>query len=131
MVLQLYSEGRNQLQRLQRPPHEHGHLRPRLVEIAQLLLRADQREEHAELCAVHALQEPAEHVVVVQEVAPRLGLRHQEGLLDLLELVVEALEDHGPRTWRVDPRAALDDLQPLLNVHLQIQRSEYASDSIF
>ena len=118
--MQLYSERRNQLQWLQRPPHKRGHLRPRLVEIAELLLRADQWEEHAELGAVHALQEPAEDVVVVQEVAPRFRLGHQEGLLDLLELVVEALEDHGPRTWWVDPSAALDDLQPLLNVHLQI-----------
>ena len=116
--MELYSEWRNQLQRLQRPPHERGHLRPCLVETAELLLRADEWEEHAELGAVHPLQETREDVVVIQEVAPRLGLRHQERLLDLLELLVEALEDNGPRAGWVDSRAALDDLQPLLDVHL-------------
>ena len=116
--MQLYSERRNQLQWRRRPIHERGHLPPRLVEIAELLLRADEREEHAELRAVHPLQEAAEDVVVVQEVAPRVRLGHKEGLLDLLELLVEALEDDGPRARWVDARAALDDLQPLLDVDL-------------
>ena len=128
--MQLYSERRNQLQWLQGPPHEHVHLRPRLVEVAKLLLRADEREEHAEFRAVHTLKEAAEDVIVVQEVAPRIWLGRKEGLLNLLELMVEALEDDGPRARWVNARAALDDLQPLFDVHLQVQRSEYASDRI-
>ena len=95
------------------------------------MLRADEREEHTEFRAVHALEQAAEDVIVVQKVAPRVRLRHQEWLLDLLELLVEVLEDDRPRTRRVNPRAALDDLQPLFDVHLQVQRSEYSSNRIF
>ena len=40
------------------------------------------------------------------------------GFLELDKLLVEALEDHRPGAGRDDPSAALDDLQPLLDVHL-------------
>lgn len=98
--------------------------------MAQLLARLDQGEEHAELRAVEPLEEPAEDVVVVEEVLAALRLEVLEGLLQLREGVVEHLEEARARLRRLDPRDALDDAEPLLDVELHVQRSEYAADDI-
>ena len=107
------------LQRRRRPAETAGHRRPHVVARAQLDLRADEREEHAEFGAVHLLKEPAEHVVVVEEVAPALVLVAVERLLQLDEELGEAFEHDGAGARRRDARAPLDDLQPLLDVDLQ------------
>ena len=64
---------------------------PRLVEHLEFGLRADQREEHAKFCTAELLEEAAEHVVVIDEVAPLLALELREGALKLQEEVVQLL----------------------------------------
>lgn len=80
--------------------------------------------------APDALEEAAEHVVVVEEVLAILDAVNGEGLLQLQEVLVQSIQHLRAGFGRLDPGAALDDLEPLLDVQLHVQRSEYASDDI-
>lgn len=53
-----------------------------------------------------------------------------EGLLQLEEELVELLNNEGAWHRRRDLRDPEDDLQPLLDVELHVQRSEYRSDDV-
>ena len=54
-----------------------------------------------------------------------------ERLLKLKEELVELLDNERTRHRRCDLRDPKDDLQPLLDVELHVQRSEYCSDNVF
>ena len=54
-----------------------------------------------------------------------------ERLLQLEEELVELLNNEGAWHRRRDLRDPEDDLQPLLDVELHVQRSEYRADCIF
>lgn len=127
----MYSKWGHRLQFRELPADGGEHCRVRLFELRELHLRLDEREEHAELCAPEALEKPAEDVVVVEEVLARLGPVRLEGALKFLKVSVEVRNQRRPRDRRSDPRDPEDDLQPLLNVELHVQRSEYRADCIF
>lgn len=127
----MYSERGHRLQLCKLPPDRREHFCVRLLELRELHLGLDEREEHAELRAPEALEEAAEDVVVVEEVLARLGPVRLEGALELLEVPVEVRNQRGTRDWRSDPGDPEDDLQPLLDVELHVQRSEYRADCIF
>ena len=85
----MYSERGHRLQLCKLPPDRREHLCVRLLELRELHLGLDEREEHAELRAPEALEEAAEDVVVVEEVLARLGPVRLKGALELLEVPVE------------------------------------------
>lgn len=113
------------LQRLDLPANTARHAVPHLVEHLQLCPGLDEREEHAELSTIKLLKEAAEHVVVVEEVLAFFAPNGREGSLQLDELAVEHSQQLLPWLRRLEPGATLNDLQPLLNVKLHLQRSEY------
>ena len=117
-------------ERRELPADGGGHLLPHLIERLEFGLGLDQGEEHRELRAPQALQKATEDVVVVEEVLTPLVLLVHKGPLQLGEAGVE--HDQKLRTGfgRLDTRDAVDDLQPLLDVELHVQRSEYSSDCI-
>ena len=77
------------------------------------------------------MEQAAKHVVVVQKVFAVAGLVIREGCLQLLKHAVELLQQCGPGLWWLNERDPLDNLQPLFDVKLHVQRSEYSSDDIF
>ena len=65
------------------------------------------------------MEEAAEDIVVVEEVAPAIVLVTVKRPLQFDEELVEAFENQRAGTRRRDAGAPLDDLKPLLNVDLQ------------
>ena len=118
------------LKRFYRPLQCRSHLIPDDIELLDLG-GADQREEHAELCALEHLQQSTEDVIVIEEVLARVISVAVERLLQLEEHLVEhAYQRRARCRWR-DVCDPVDDLQPLLNVLLHVQRSEYRADCVF
>jgi hypothetical protein len=101
------------------PPETCDHRTPHIVQSAQFHFGANEGEEHAELGAPHALEQSAEDVIIVEEVTPTFQLARIERTLQLQEEVVELAQHNRTRTGWEDAGAALDNLQPLLDVYLQ------------
>lgn len=64
------------------------------------------------------MEDAAKDIVVVKEVAPTFGFAVLEGTLHLREHFVDARENTRPDYWGPHTGAQVNDLQPLLNVHL-------------
>lgn len=74
------------------------------------------------------MEETPKHVVVVEEVLAPWRFEGVEGPLQLVEHIVELLHEEWAWARRPHTRDAVDDLQPLLDVQLHVQRSEYCAN---
>lgn len=77
------------------------------------------------------LEETTEDVVVIKEVFTVFGATRLEGSLQLLEECVKLTQNLCTRDGWLNSSDSKDDLQPLLDVVLHVQRSEYRSDRVF
>ena len=107
------------------------HRTPHVVQASKLRLGLNQREEHTKLCTVELLEDAVEDIVVVEEVLATIDTTDCKWLLQLQKHVVELTHELCTRHRRRYSRESKDNLQPLLNVDLHVQRSQYRSDTVF